>query len=121
MQPPWRLPLHAFSYLDSSGLTGFWHGLITPHWEILEPSAAGWSIDLLDEARSYAAAAGSSAVMIVQHGRVIAALGDTSRGTDVVSVRKSLLSALLGIAIAEGKVKLTGTLANLGIDDKPQA
>jgi CubicO group peptidase (beta-lactamase class C family) len=91
----------------------------TPHWEILEPSAAGWSADLLDKARSYAGAAGSSAVMIVQHGRVIAEWGDTSRRTDVASIRKSLLSALFGIAIAEGRVKLTDTLANLGIDDKP--
>jgi CubicO group peptidase (beta-lactamase class C family) len=91
----------------------------TPHWEILKPSAAGWSADLLDKARSYAAAAGSSAVMIVQHGRVIAEWGDTSRRTDVASVRKSLLSALFGIAIEEGRVKLTDTLANLGIDDKP--
>jgi hypothetical protein len=52
------------------------------HWEVLEPSAAGWSADLLDKARSCAAAVGSSAVMIVHHGRVIAQWGDTSRRTD---------------------------------------
>src|SRR4029077_5612529 len=61
-------------------------------WEVLEPSVAGWSADLLDKQRAYAAASGSSAVMIVQHGRVIAEWGDTQRRTDVASVRKSLLS-----------------------------
>ena len=95
-------------------------GIVYPmhHWEILEPSAAGWSAGLLDKARSYAAAAGSSAVMIVHHGRVMAEWGDTSRRKDVASVRKSLLSALFGIAIEEGRVKLKDTLANLGINDK---
>jgi CubicO group peptidase (beta-lactamase class C family) len=88
-------------------------------WEVLEPSVAGWSADLLDKARAYAAASGSSAVMIVQHGRVIAEWGDTQRRTDVASVRKSLLSALIGIAIEEGRVKLSDTLAKLGIHDKP--
>ena len=91
----------------------------TLHWELLEPSAAGWSADLLDKARAYAAASGSSAVMIVHHGRVIAEWGDTSRRTDIASVRKSLLSALFGIAIEEGRVKLSDTLADLGINDKP--
>jgi CubicO group peptidase (beta-lactamase class C family) len=90
----------------------------TLHWELLEPRAAGWSADLLDKARAYAAASGSSAVMIVHHGRVIAEWGDTNHRTDVASVRKSLLSALFGIAIEEGKVKLSDTLANLGINDK---
>src|SRR5262245_58819028 len=90
----------------------------THRWELLEPTAAGWSAHLLDKARTYAAARGSSAVMIVQHGRVIAEWGDTIHRTDVASVRKSLLSALFGIAIEEGKVKLSDTLAHLGIDDK---
>src|SRR5262249_29373864 len=63
----------------------------TPHWELIEPSAAGWSADLLDKARAYAAASGSSAVMIVHHGRVVAEWGDTHRRSDIASVRKSLL------------------------------
>jgi CubicO group peptidase (beta-lactamase class C family) len=91
----------------------------TNHWERLEPGAAGWSADLLDKAQAYATASGSSAVMIVQHGRVIAEWGDTTRRTDVASVRKSLLSALFGIAIEEGRIELEDTLAKLGVDDKP--
>jgi CubicO group peptidase (beta-lactamase class C family) len=56
--------------------------------------------------------------MIVHHGRVIAEWGDTHRRMDVASVRKSMLSALFGIAIEEGRVKLLDTLARLGIDDR---
>ena len=89
-----------------------------PQWEAVEPKVAGWSEDLLEKARIYSAASGSSAVMIVHRGRVVAEWGDTHHRVDVASVRKSLLSALLGIAIEEGRVKLSDTLGQLGIDDK---
>jgi len=36
-------------------------------------------------------------------------------------VRKSLLSALIGIAVAERKISLDSTLAQLGIDDNAPA
>lgn len=62
---------------------------------------------------------GSTGVMIVQHGRVVANWGDTARRIRIASVRKSFLSALFGIARAEGKINLDATLADLGIDDKP--
>lgn len=38
--------------------------------------------------------------MIVQDGKEIASWGDVSAKTDVASVRKSLLSALYGIAVS---------------------
>ena len=56
--------------------------------------------------------------MIVQRGRVVAEWGDTARKSPIASVRKSLLSALYGIAIEDGKIRLDATLAELGIDDK---
>lgn len=87
-------------------------------WETVEPKAAGWSEDLLEKARIYSVTSGSSAVMIIHRGRVVAEWGDTHRRVDVASVRKSLLSALFGIAIEEGLVKLSDTLGQLGIDDK---
>ncbi|MBW5436102.1 serine hydrolase [Bradyrhizobium canariense] len=73
---------------------------------------------MLEKARIYSAASGSSAVMIIHRGRVVAEWGDTHGRVDVASVRKSLLSALLGIAIEEGRVKLSDTLGQLGINDK---
>lgn len=57
--------------------------------------------------------------MVVQHGQVVANWGDTARRVRVASVRKSFLSALYGFAVAEGKINLDATLADLRIDDKP--
>jgi CubicO group peptidase (beta-lactamase class C family) len=87
-------------------------------WERIDPAAAGWSTKLLARAQAYSERAGSTAAMVVQHGRVVAAWGDAARRSPIASVRKSLLSALYGIAIDEGKVRLDATLAALGIDDK---
>lgn len=59
--------------------------------------------------------------MVVQDGKAIASWGDVSRKVNVASVRKSLVSALFGIAVSEGRINLGSTLAELGIDDKPPA
>jgi len=56
--------------------------------------------------------------MIVQDGHVIAQWGDVSRKVEMASVRKSLLSALYGSAVAERRIDLSANLAELGIDDK---
>jgi CubicO group peptidase (beta-lactamase class C family) len=61
----------------------------------------------------------SSAVLIVHHGKVIAEWGNTTKPMELASVRKSLLSALIGIAVADHQIKLDSTLAELGIDDNP--
>lgn len=78
----------------------------------------GWSADLLAQAEAHCRRAGSTAVMIVQHGRVVAAWGDPAQKSPIASIRKSLMSALYGIAVAERKIRLTMTLAELGIDDR---
>jgi CubicO group peptidase (beta-lactamase class C family) len=90
-------------------------------WRKAEPAAAGWSVERLEEARAYARTLNPTAVMIVQDGKAVAEWGDVRRKVNVASVRKSLLSALYGIAVAEGRIDLSGTLAELGIDDKPPA
>jgi CubicO group peptidase (beta-lactamase class C family) len=53
----------------------------------------------------------------VQHGRIVASWGDVTRRLQLHSVRKSLLNALIGIAVAEGRISLDATLASLGVDD----
>jgi CubicO group peptidase (beta-lactamase class C family) len=85
-------------------------------WE--HTTGHGWSPERLAQAQAYSERAGSTGVMIVQDGRVVAQWGDTARKSPIASVRKSLLSALYGIAVEEGKVRLDMTLAELGIDDK---
>lgn len=91
------------------------------HWESVDPASAGWSADGLAAAEAYARQIDSSAVMIVQDGRVVASWGKPDAKLFVHSIRKSLLSALYGQAVAEKRIDLGRTLADLGIDDKPPA
>ena len=86
-------------------------------WEDIDPMAAGWSVERLEAARLQAKALRPTALMIIQDGRVIARWGGISRKVNMASVRKSLLSALYGSSVAEGQVRLSATLSELGIDD----
>lgn len=88
-------------------------------WKSADPGSAGWSIEGLKQAQNYALSLRPTGIMVVQDGRIIASWGDVSRKVDVASVRKSLLSALYGIAVSEGRIDLGSTLAELGIDDRP--
>jgi CubicO group peptidase (beta-lactamase class C family) len=78
----------------------------------------GWSQAGMAALEKRVAGSGSAAFMIVTHGRVVAAWGDTARTFWSHSVRKSLLSALIGQAVAEGKINTSRTLAELGINEK---
>jgi len=88
-------------------------------WETVNPAEAGWSADGLEAARQFSKGLKPTAVMIVQDGKVVANWGDAEHKVNVASVRKSLLSALYGIAVAERRIDISRTLAELGIDDKP--
>jgi CubicO group peptidase (beta-lactamase class C family) len=90
-------------------------------WSVQDAHAAGWSPGRLQEAEAFARGIGSTAVMVVQDGRVIARWGEPARPVRVASIRKSVLSALYRIAVAEGRIDLSATLRDLGIDDKPPA
>jgi CubicO group peptidase (beta-lactamase class C family) len=91
-------------------------------WQPLSPSEkAKWSAEKLAAAQAYANTDSihTSAVMIVQGGRVVDQWGDFDKKIDSYSVRKSLLSALYGIYSAEGVIDINQTLEQLGIDDSP--
>ncbi|WP_343313875.1 serine hydrolase [Brucella sp. BE17] len=60
-----------------------------------------------------------TALMVISDGKVVESHGDVARLVNAASVRKSFLGALYGIAVAEGKINLDNTLAQLKIDDKP--
>lgn len=81
------------------------------------PEDLGWSSSLLREAREYSNGMGSGAVMIIDRGILVEEWGATSADWIVQSVRKSFMSALYGIAHAQGLVDLDATMADLGIDD----
>ncbi len=86
-------------------------------WNQVDPAQRGWSVSLLVQARAWSQTIHSSAVMIIQHGSVVAEWGDTSKRMDLASVRKSLLSALIGNAVARRQIDLAAPIAWLGIDD----
>jgi len=83
------------------------------------PSAEslGWSADKLKLARDYAATIPTAAVTVVVDGVVLDEWGETTKRFNVHSIRKSFLSALYGIHVAEGRIRLSATMAELGIDD----
>ena len=91
-------------------------------WEMPgETPPEGWDAERLRAAEARFQATKPTAVMVVHDGRVVAAWGDVARTVNVASVRKSVLSALYGIAVAEGRIDLTRTLAELAIqDNEPQ-
>lgn len=91
--------------------TGAW-----PRWAT--PEDAGWASPGLRDAAAYAASIDTAALMVVAHGRVVWAQGRVADRFNVHSIRKSLLSALIGIHGAEGRIDLEATLAGLGIDDR---
>lgn len=88
-------------------------------WQSVDPVSAGWSAEKLQAARAYSDSLKPTAVMVVQNGKAVARWGDVARKVNVASVRKSLLSALYGIGVSEGRIDLKSTLGDLGIDDKP--
>ncbi|MCK4450739.1 MAG: serine hydrolase, partial [Anaerolineae bacterium] len=87
-------------------------------WQKAEtPEQLGWSSEKLAAARAYSEKIGSAAVMIVDDGIVVDAWGDITRKYQSHSMRKSLLSALIGIHMDEGHIDLSKTMEELGIDD----
>jgi N-acyl-D-amino-acid deacylase len=88
-------------------------------WQRSEsPKTAGWSKDKLTTARDYADTLKTSALMIVQGGRIVDEWGETERPFPCHSMRKSILSALFGPPVRSGKIDLNADLESLGIDDK---
>jgi len=96
-------------------------GVPGAEWDRASAAESGWSEAGLAQARAFSNDIRSSAVFIVQHGKVVAEWGNTTKRTELASVRKSLLSALVGIAVAERQINLDSTMGQLGIDDNSPA
>jgi CubicO group peptidase (beta-lactamase class C family) len=79
---------------------------------------AGFSPEGLKVAKAFYDSLQSSAFMIVQTGRVVAAWGQVDRRFKVHSIRKSLINSLYGIHIANGTIDTSLTLGQLHITDK---
>jgi CubicO group peptidase (beta-lactamase class C family) len=73
------------------------------------------AISLEQQAR----ALGATGLRVLVDGHTLVDVGDTSKPVRVHSVRKSLISALYGVAYDDGVLDLGATLRDLGIDDTP--
>lgn len=82
------------------------------------PEELGWSSEKLAVAQTYSEKIGSAAVMIVDDGVVVDSWGDITRNYQCHSMRKSLISALYGIYVDDGKIDISKTLKELDIDDR---
>ena len=81
------------------------------------PLAQGWDREQLLLTSEYASKIGSAAVVILHQGQLLMEWGKTAKRINSHSVRKSLLSALYGIAIERKLIHLSSTLEDLEIDD----
>jgi len=61
------------------------------------PEPLGWSSEKLATAQAYSEWIGSAAVMIVEDGIVVDAWGEIARKYEMHSMRKPLMSALIGL------------------------
>jgi CubicO group peptidase (beta-lactamase class C family) len=85
---------------------------------VASPATVGWSTEKLKLARDYSATINTAAVVVVVGGEVLDEWGDTATKYNIHSIRKSFLSAMYGIHVREGRIDLSKTMEQLGIDDK---
>lgn len=87
-------------------------------WQrVADPTRAGWSKPGLDSVQAMISRMNSSAMVVVEHGRIVYSYGDLTAQSYLASVRKSILSMLYGIEVARGHIDTSKALAALGIDD----
>ena len=86
-----------------------------------ETRDVGWDPAGLDAAVEHARSLGTDALIIVTDGKVVRSIGDVTKRRSVHSVRKALLSAIVGQHVGPGarQIDLDATLADLDIDDAP--
>jgi CubicO group peptidase (beta-lactamase class C family) len=88
-------------------------------WEAASPLQLGWSIQGLADAYQVFATLPPASMVVVNRGRIVVAWGDSARRVKLSSIRKSLLNALYGTPVHDGRINLDDTLEELAIDDDP--
>ena len=118
----WTWPIGVFALVAVTSVANAQsHADVFPdrNWQRSDtPEQRGWSGDKLRAARAYADTINTAAVIIVDDGIVVDEWGETDRKFNVHSVRKSLLSAMIGIFEEQGTLNLENTLEDLSIDDR---
>lgn len=102
------------------GATEFPRATVYPGttWEVIaDPESVGVPQWVLDQADGYLSGLDTTGCVVVVGGRILYQYGNTSGVSYVASVRKSILSMLMGKYVASGQIDLDETMAQLGIDD----
>jgi len=87
-------------------------------WDtIADPGSVGWSRAGLDSVRARLAALPSTGFMAIVGGRVLMSYGDTDTVSYIASIRKSVLSMMMGNYVRRGTIDLDRTIGELGMDD----
>ncbi|MEX2155184.1 MAG: serine hydrolase [Gemmatimonadaceae bacterium] len=87
-------------------------------WDsIADPRTVGWTRSGLDSVRAQLTALPSTGFVAIVGGRILMSYGDLQTVSYLASVRKSLLSMLMGNYVRRGTIDLNRTLAQLGMDD----
>jgi CubicO group peptidase (beta-lactamase class C family) len=81
------------------------------------PEDAGFDSTALAEAKARFDRIGGAAGLLVRDGSIVVSWGEIDRRFFASSLRKSLLHALLGVAVHENLISLDATIADLGITD----
>ena len=76
-----------------------------------------WNLNTLRQAKNFSEDIYSAALVVVLDGKILMSRGEVNEKYKVHSIRKSFLNALYGIHVANGKIDLNKTLAQLGIDE----
>jgi hypothetical protein len=79
-------------------------------WEVASPVELGWSIQGLAEAYQLFATLPPASMVVIDRGRIVIAWGDSARRVKLSSIRKSLLNALYGTPVHDGRINLDDTL-----------
>ncbi|GGA73863.1 serine hydrolase [Arenimonas soli] len=88
-------------------------------FERITPAQAGYDADRLEQLRLLLSERGSEAMLLLKDGKVFFEYGDIDAKRLVHSMRKPLLSALIGTELGRGCLDLDKTLADYGIDERP--
>jgi CubicO group peptidase (beta-lactamase class C family) len=105
------LVFSAASYAQSETCDGY------PLATAADPAAANWSASDIETLQALATELESSSLMVVQGGEIVFSHGDVEQMILLHSLRKSIMSALIGTLVDEGALSLDSTLADLQIND----
>ncbi|MBV9678865.1 MAG: serine hydrolase [Acidobacteriaceae bacterium] len=82
------------------------------------PESQGYSSTRLEVLRAWLHTGPTTAMMVLANGKVIFSYGDVTHVSKIASVRKSILSILMGKYVIAGKIDPSKTVKQLGLDDQ---